>query len=209
MKTSAMNVCASCGTPMDDSSAEFGCMVCLLQAGVNEATEQHDAASAAPLEVPEQFGAYLIARREDGSQWELGRGAMGVTYRAIDTTLDRPVALKIIQNGHRASNADARERFVREARAAAALRHPNVATVYQFGIREETGQCFYAMEVVEGETLDDRVRRTGPLDVRTTLEVAAQVADALAAAEKRGWSIAISNREISWPSATKRMGGCW
>ena len=128
----------------------------------------------------------IIERREDGSRYELGRGAMGVTYRAIDTSLQRTVALKIIQTDLAARSAEARERFMREARAAAALRDPNVATVYHFGIREETGQCFYAMELVEGETLDARVRRTGPLDVRTTVEIGRQIAAALGAAEKRG-----------------------
>src|SRR3981081_316403 len=73
-----------------------------------------------------------------------------------------------------------------EARAAAALRHENVATVYQFGVREETGQCFYAMELVEGETLEERVRRTGPLDARTTIAIGQQITAALGAAEKRG-----------------------
>ena len=75
---------------------------------------------------------------------------------------------------------------MREARAAAALRHPNVATVYQFGVREETGQFFYAMELVEGETLEERVRRLGPLDVLTTIDIALQVTAALEAAEERG-----------------------
>jgi tetratricopeptide (TPR) repeat protein len=75
---------------------------------------------------------------------------------------------------------------MRGARAAAALRHENVATVYHFGIQEETGQCFYAMELIEGETLEERVRRTGPLNVRSTISIARQVTDALAAAEKRG-----------------------
>ena len=102
---------------------------------------------------PDQLGAYTIEHHRDGSAWELGRGAMGVTYRAIDKPLDRPVALKIINTDGRSHSAEARERFMREARAAAALRHPNVATVYQFGVREETGQFFYAMELVEGETL--------------------------------------------------------
>src|SRR5262249_711092 len=78
------------------------------------------------------------------------------------------------------------ERFVREARAAAALRHKNIATVYQFGMRLETGQYFYAMELIEGETLEDRVRREGPLDARTTIGIAEQVTSALAAAEKHG-----------------------
>ena len=82
--------------------------------------------------------------------------------------------------------AEARERFMREARTAAALRHPNVATVYHFGIREENGQCFCAMELVEGETLETRVRRTGPLDSLTTIEIGLQVSSALAAAEKQG-----------------------
>ncbi len=111
---------------------------------------------------------------------------MGVTYRAIDTSLNREVALKIIRAGIGLSDAEARERFAREARAAAALRHPNVATVYQFGIREETGQCFCAMELIEGETLEGRVRRTGPLMIESVLEIARQITAALAEAEKRG-----------------------
>ena len=111
---------------------------------------------------------------------------MGVTYRAIDKALDRPVALKIINTNLGSHSAEARERFMREARAAAALRHPNVATVYQFGVREETGQFFYAMELVEGETLEERVRRLGPLDVLTTIDIALQVTAALEAAEERG-----------------------
>ena len=118
--------------------------------------------------------------------WELGHGAMGVTYRAIDTSLQRPVALKLIASEWVKRGAEARERFMREARTAAALRHPNVATVYHFGIREENGQCFCAMELVEGETLETRVRRTGPLDALTTIDIALQVSSALTAAEKQG-----------------------
>ena len=75
---------------------------------------------------------------------------------------------------------------MREARAAAALRHENIATVYQFGMRLETGQYFYAMELIEGETLDERVHRAGPLHARTTIGIAQQVTSALAAAEKHG-----------------------
>jgi TolB-like protein/Flp pilus assembly protein TadD len=75
---------------------------------------------------------------------------------------------------------------MREARAAAALRHENIATVHQFGMRLETGQYFYAMELIEGETLDERIRRAGPLDARTTIQIAQQVTSALAAAEKQG-----------------------
>ena len=133
-----------------------------------------------------RFGVYEIDHSEDGSLYELGRGAMGVTYRATDTALQRKVALKIIQTDIAERSADAGKRFMREARAAAALRHENIATVHQFGMRFETGQYFYAMELIEGETLEERVRRAGPLDARTTINIAQQVASALAAAEKHG-----------------------
>jgi len=156
-------------------------MVCLLRVGLSDVPDK----ISEDWFVPDQFGPYVIERREDGSACELGRGAMGVTYRATDTSLQRAVALKIIKTDLAGRSAEARERFAREARAAAALRHPNVATVHHFGIREETGQCFYAMELVEGETLDARVRRKGPIDVRTTVEIAQQITAALAAAEKR------------------------
>jgi serine/threonine-protein kinase len=111
---------------------------------------------------------------------------MGVTYRAVDTTLQRKVALKIIKAGTGKGSTDARERFMREARMAAALRHENIATIYQFGIREDTGQYFYAMELIEGETLEERIRRAGPLSVRRTIDIAQQITAALAVAERHG-----------------------
>src|SRR5205823_14968539 len=132
-----------------------------------------------------RFGVYEIECCEDGSLYELGHGGMGVTYRAMDTTLQRKVALKIIRVGAATGSTEARERFLREARAAAALRHEHIATVFQYGIYEETGQLFYAMELIEGDTLEERVRRTGPLSVRTAIDIAQQVTSALAAAEKR------------------------
>src|SRR5262249_25339498 len=147
---------------------------------------QADESERAFSSPPGQWGAYTIEHHPDGSLWKLGHGAMGVTYRAIDKALDRPVALKIINTDGGSRSAEARERFMREARTAAALRHPNVATVYQFGVRETTGQFFYAMELVEGETLEERVRRLGPLDVLTTIDIALQVTAALEAAEQRG-----------------------
>ena len=161
-------------------------MFCLLQAGIGSEEETvHDSTPIA-VEDGERFGVYEIDRREDGSLYELGRGAMGLTYRATDTSLQRKVALKIIKSDIAQRSADARERFVREARAAAALRHEHIATVYQFGMRLETGQYFYAMELIEGETLDNRVHRAGPLDARSTIGIAQQVTSALAAAEKQG-----------------------
>ncbi len=178
-------VCPECGTRLEGGfSRNLGrCMICLLRVGFDDAEEPDEA----PLSsVADRLGNYRIERRDDGSLWELGRGAMGVTYRALDTSLRRAVALKLIDSEWVKRGAEARERFMREARTAASLRHPNVATVYHFGIREENGQCFCAMELVEGETLEMRVRRTGPLDALTTIDIALQVSSALAAAEKQG-----------------------
>ena len=161
-------------------------MFCLLQAGIGSEEETvHDSPRDA-LESGMRFGVYEIDCHADGNLCELGRGAMGVTYRATDTSLRRKVALKIIKTDIAERSSDARERFVREARAAAALRHEHIATVYQFGMRLETGQYFYAMELIEGETLDERVRRGGPLGARTAIGIAQQVTSALAAAEKHG-----------------------
>ena len=161
-------------------------MFCLLQAGIGSEEETAQDSTPDALGGSTRFGVYEIDCHADGSLCELGRGAMGVTYRATDTSLQRKVALKIIKTDIAERSADARERFVREARAAAALRHEHIATVYQFGMRLETGQYFYAMELIEGETLDERVHRAGPLDARTTIGIAQQVTSALAAAEKHG-----------------------
>src|SRR5215468_8776332 len=180
------STCPSCGGVLAKTpSGVLSCISCLLRAGIgSEEGTEHGAMPDAKNRG--RFGVYEIDCHADGSLCELGRGAMGVTYRATDTTLQRKVALKIIKTDIADRSGDARERFMREARAAAALRHENIATVHQFGMSLETGQYFYAMELIEGETLDDRVRRAGPLDARTTVEIAQQVTSALAAAEKHG-----------------------
>ena len=161
-------------------------MFCLLQAGIGSEGEGAQDSTPDAREDGTRFGVYEIDCHADGSLCELGRGAMGVTYRATDTSLQRKVALKIIKIDIAERSADARERFVREARTAAAFRHEHIATIYQFGMRLETGQYFYAMELIEGETLGERVHRAGPLDARTTIGIAEQVTSALAAAEKHG-----------------------
>src|SRR5450432_1774152 len=106
------------------------------------------------------YAPFSIARRGDGTVVELGRGAMGITYKATDTQLGRTVALKVI-NATYLGDPIARQRFLAEARAAAQLQHANVAGVYQ--LRAEGEDIFYAMEFVEGETVDAHVRRRGPL----------------------------------------------
>src|SRR5947207_8292222 len=182
-----VSTCPNCGGALvKTSGGGLGCMSCLLRGGIGSEEELQQDSTHEALEIDGRFGVYEIDWREDGNLYELGRGAMGVTYRATDTTLQRKVALKIIKSDVGERSADARERFIREARAAAALRHEHIATVHQFGMRLETGQYFYAMELIEGETLDERVHRAGPLDARTTIKIAQQVTSALAAAEKCG-----------------------
>jgi serine/threonine protein kinase/Tfp pilus assembly protein PilF len=119
----------------------------------------------------------------DGFPVELGAGAMAITYRARDTVLNSTVALKVIDRSV-AQNPGARSRFLREARAAANIHHPNVAQVTYYG--EQDGECFYAMELVKGETLEARVRRDGALPLALALDVIEQAARALAVAEVCG-----------------------
>ena len=130
----------------------------------------------------ESYQHYEVLRRDDGSLWELGRGAMGITYKAFDTNLRCPVALKVINNTYLTS-AVARQRFLREARAAAALRHQNVASVFHLGTDHDS--YFYAMEFIDGETVDAFMRRKGPLAPQEALAITLQVSRALAAAAKQ------------------------
>ena len=182
-----VSTCPTCGGVLEETSGGgLGCMSCLLRAGIGSEDEVTQDSTPNALEGGGRFGIYEIDCHPDGSFYELGRGAMGVTYRATDTSLQRKVALKIIKIDIAERSADARERFMREARAAASLRHENIATIHQFGMRLETGQYFYAMELIDGENLEERVRRAGPLDARTTIKIAQQVTSALAAAEKHG-----------------------
>jgi non-specific serine/threonine protein kinase len=129
------------------------------------------------------YAHFEVEIDDNGFPVGLGAGAMAVTYRARDTILNSPVALKVI--GRKlAENPTARARFLREARAAAKIHHPNVARVWHYG--EQDGECFYAMELVEGETLEARVQRDGPLALPVALEVIQQTARGLAAAEVCG-----------------------
>jgi serine/threonine protein kinase len=103
---------------------------------------------------------------------------MGVTYKAFDINLRCPVTLKVISERY-LGDESARLRFQREARAAASVRHPNVASVFHLGTIGQN--YFYAMEFVEGETLEKLIKSLGRLAVKLALEIAAQVAAGLAA----------------------------
>src|SRR4051812_25869099 len=133
-----------------------------------------DTLPAAP-EVPEPIagqvvGPYRIERK-------LGRGGMGVVFRAVDTRLGRAGALKLISPAL-AGDAQATTRFLREARAASAVDHRNVIAVYEVG--EHDGMPFLAMALHEGESLKQRLER-GPIPVEETAQILSQIADALTA----------------------------
>ncbi|MBI3081016.1 MAG: protein kinase [candidate division NC10 bacterium] len=123
-----------------------------------------------------RFGRYQVLA-------EVGRGAMGVVYKAQDPRIGRLVAIKTVA-GAAAARGEFLARFTREAQAAGRLSHPHIVTVYDAG--EEGAEPFIAMEFVEGETLEARLRSGGPLPWREAVQVAADVADALAYAHAHG-----------------------
>jgi serine/threonine protein kinase/Flp pilus assembly protein TadD len=168
-------VCQVCGAALRDDSDS--CPICALRGALGtETTSLSDSSSEL------RFEHYQVLKNKDRTPVELGRGAMGVTYKAIDVNLRSVVALKVI--GARFIGDDsARRRFVREARAAASVRHPNVAWVIHLG--ESGGNYFYVMEFVDGESLDKVIRRSSRLDTSTTLKVVTLVAAGLEAIQKQ------------------------
>jgi non-specific serine/threonine protein kinase len=113
---------------------------------------------------------------------KIGEGGMGVVYKAQDTKLDRTVALKFLPQSQ-ASDSVERERFIHEAKAASALNHPNITTIYEIG--EHDSQLFIAMELIEGETLQHLARKNS-LPVERALEIGIQICEALAGAHEKG-----------------------
>jgi len=185
--------CPVCGTKFFATADSGFCPVCILRGatGGESATTGEPGSVSGSADSPgetegasqaRRFEHYEVMLDEAGRPIELGRGAMGVTYKALDVDLRCPVTLKIISERYLGEES-ARLRFLREARAAASVRHPNVASVLHLG---RTGSSyFYTMEFVEGETLEHLIRRSGRVEVKLALEIATQVAAGLAAVHEQ------------------------
>jgi tRNA A-37 threonylcarbamoyl transferase component Bud32 len=180
----SVSECPKCGRPLTQLGANGECLRCVFDWGFTSETEGSEDPTHSGVEPrPLNYGHFKIELDTHGVPIVLGAGAMAITYRARDTILNSTVALKVI--GRKlAENPTARARFLREARAAAQIQHPNVARVIHYG--EQDGECFYAMELVHGETLEARVQRDGPLPLTLALEVMEQTARGLAAGEACG-----------------------
>jgi serine/threonine-protein kinase len=161
--SSEFEECPQCGTCYDSGAARC-------------ANEQ---AGLRPIGMPRTLaGRYRLERR-------LGRGGMGTVYEAVDVALDRPVAVKVVRDEW-VHNPMATQRFRREARAVAGFAHPNVVTVYDYGV--ETGsRVFLVMELLHGTTLREELRRSGRLSPARTLDVLRGVGSAVGAAHERGF----------------------
>jgi serine/threonine protein kinase/Tfp pilus assembly protein PilF len=172
--TSALRLCPKCGTEIPADAPEGVCPGCLLEnalgAFANEDESQLDSAQHAMrserlAEILGELGDYELLE-------EVGRGGQGVVFRARQKSLNRTVALKVINLGQWASTAHLK-RFRREAEAAASLDHPSIVPIYEVGERD--GSCYFSMKFVEGGQLDEVVRRT-PMSIRHAAELIAKVA---------------------------------
>ena len=181
MKAQDKRTCSVCGAVIP--AEREVCPICALRGALGDEHETSElAADPTPLPSEPRFEHYEVLTREDGRLFELGRGSMGVTYKALDIDLRCFVALKVITARY-LGDESARLRFVREARAAASVRHPNVASVFHLGKSGEN--YFYAMEFVEGETLESLIKRSGRLEVKLALGIVMQVAAGLGAVHKQ------------------------
>jgi tetratricopeptide (TPR) repeat protein len=140
------------------------------KAAQNQSTEPPTGSQATVGPPSGRPGRYKI-------EGELGRGGMGIVYKAHDTVLDRPVALKVLPDALK-DNPEALKNFLREAKSAAKLNHPNIVTVYDAG--EQDGRYYIAMEYVDGTTLKEIVRRRGVISPNGVLHVLLQMCEALA-----------------------------
>lgn len=171
--------CATCSRPLerDPSSGRLRCVACSPSSGTEPETWDlaggpSDAVAEA---LPSEVGPYEVLG-------ELSRGGMGVIYRVRQRHLNRVVAMKVLIAGRDAS-ADQIRRFLREARAAARLRHPHIVSIHDVGSSD--GKVYFTMDLIEGESLHERLRR-GRIPYREAVEILRQVADAVHYAHENG-----------------------
>jgi len=174
--TNAGKVCAECGATVFADAPEGVCSVCLFRIGLASSDNESDE----PLEptiarMLKDFGDYELLE-------EVGRGGQGVVFRARQKSLNRIVALKVINLGEWASKAHVK-RFRREAEAAAGLEHPGIVPIHEVGERD--GSCYFSMKFVEGGQLDEVVRRRA-MSVRQATELIAKVARTVHYAHEHG-----------------------
>jgi serine/threonine protein kinase len=196
MKTIGKRVCPACGALVYESDPCWVCLLrsasnpdgCVLRSGTGSSQSDHG------------FEHYRVLLNPDGTPIELGRGGMGVTYKAFDVNLRCVVALKVI-NVKMVGEQSACRRFVREARAAAQVRDANVASVFHLG---RQGQVyFYAMELVDGEPLDKIIRRVGRFEPTAALRVIRLVATGLEAIARQN----LVHRDIKPSNIMVRLNG--
>ena len=174
--------CPDCGSPLPPDAPEGLCPECLMKCGLK--LQQKMTISVQPIETTgdpdlpnpgDQFGDYRI-------ECELGRGGMGAVYEAEQLETGRRVALKVL--AHKLHSADARARFFREGRLAASINHPN--SVYVYGTGEIEGTPVIVMELINGSTLEERVKKDGPLPVGEAVDAIVDVISGLQAAQATG-----------------------
>jgi serine/threonine protein kinase/tetratricopeptide (TPR) repeat protein len=183
VEPSEVRVCSVCGTKFPATGDSSFCPVCVLRGVLRPGDANIGPPFAASISPSDhRFEHYQVLKNEDGTPIELGRGAMGVTYKALDVNLQCEVAVKVI-SARFLGDESARRRFVREARSAARVRHPNVASVFHLG--KSADSYFYAMEFVDGEGLDKFIRRSGRLEPAAALRVVTLVGAGLEAIEKQ------------------------